>query len=143
MIDVALPWAVHPSRRLHTHWTPTVIRTHGLNHISLSVADPERSLEFYAALFGVREYHRDADTIQALGPGPHDVIVFERRTTHGQAGGIDHFGFRLTDPADAQDAARQALDAGATILRQGEFAPGLPFIYISDPDGYTIEIWFE
>jgi catechol 2,3-dioxygenase-like lactoylglutathione lyase family enzyme len=120
-----------------------VIETHGLNHISLSVADPERSLKFYTQLFGVRAYHRDADSIQALGPGPHDVLVFERRPSHGREGGIDHFGFRLRDPADAEDAVRQAKLAGATILRQGEFAPGSPFVYISDPDGYTIEIWYE
>ena len=56
-----------------------MIRTHGLNHISLSVRDPERSLAFYTRLFGVREYFRDADGIQAPGPGPHDVIAFERR----------------------------------------------------------------
>ena len=81
-----------------------MIKTHGLNHVSLSVADPERSLAFYARLFGVREYHRDADSIQALGPGPHDVLVFGRREGHGETGGIHHFGFRLTDPADAADA---------------------------------------
>ena len=78
-----------------------------------------------------------------LGPGPHDVIVFERRASHGKRGGIDHFGFRLTDPADIGDALRQAQAAGAKVLRQGEFGPGLPFAYIEDPDGYTIEIWFE
>jgi len=122
-----------------------VIKTYGLNHISLSVVDPERSLEFYnyKRLFGVREYHRDADSIQALGPGPHDVIAFERRPSHGKPGGIDHFGFCLTDPSDAPEALRQAKAAGATILRQGEFAPGSPFLYIADPDGYTVEIWFE
>jgi hypothetical protein len=29
------------------------------------------------------------------------------------------------------------------VLRRGEFAPGLPFAYVHDPDGYEIEIWFE
>jgi catechol 2,3-dioxygenase-like lactoylglutathione lyase family enzyme len=120
-----------------------MIRTHGLTHISLSVRDPERSLAFYRELFGVREYFRDDDSIQVLGPGPHDVIVFERRPSHGQPGGIDHFGFRLTDPKDIQDAVEKARAAGATILRQGEFSPGFPFVYIADPDGYTIEIWYE
>jgi catechol 2,3-dioxygenase-like lactoylglutathione lyase family enzyme len=120
-----------------------MIRTHGLNHVSLAVADPERSLAFYTKLFGVREYHRDENGIQALGPGPHDVLAFDRRSGAGEPGGIDHFGFRLTDPADAADARRQAEAAGATVLREGEFAPGSPFLYISDPDGYTIEIWFE
>ena len=120
-----------------------MIETHGLTHISLSVSDPERSLAFYQQLFGVREYHRDADSIQVLGPGPHDVLVFERRPSHGRPGGIDHFGFRLRDPSHIDDALRQAEAAGARILRQGEFAPGSPFLYIADPDGYTIEIWFE
>jgi len=123
-----------------------MIRTHGLNHVSLAVADPERSLRFYEQLFGVREYHRDEAGIQVLGPGPHDVLVFQRSEEAGKPGaegGIDHFGFRLTDPADAADALRQAEEAGATILRHGEFAPGLPFLYIADPDGYTIEIWYE
>lgn len=27
--------------------------------------------------------------------------------------------------------------------RRGEFAPGMPFAYVRDPDGYEIEIWFE
>ena len=40
-----------------------MIKTHGLNHISLSVRDLEKSLAFYTQLFGVREYHRDENTI--------------------------------------------------------------------------------
>jgi len=55
-----------------------MIATHGLTHLALSVRDPERSLRFYSSVFGVREYFRDCDTIQVLGPGPHDVIAFER-----------------------------------------------------------------
>ena len=33
-----------------------MIETHGLNHISLAVRDPDVSLAFYTKLFGVREY---------------------------------------------------------------------------------------
>jgi catechol 2,3-dioxygenase-like lactoylglutathione lyase family enzyme len=120
-----------------------MVRTHGLTHISLSVADPEVSLAFYTRLFGVREYHREEQTIQALGPGPHDVLVFEHRPGHGVRGGIDHFGFRLTRPEDVDQAAREAVAAGGTILRQGEFSPGEPYLYVADPDGYEIEIWYE
>lgn len=53
-----------------------MIKTHGLTHLSLDVADPELSLQFYASLFGVREYFRDANSIQVLGPGEHDVLAF-------------------------------------------------------------------
>jgi len=56
------------------------IATHGLTHLSLAVADPERSLRFYERLLGVREYYRDDAMIQALGPGEHDIIAFERDT---------------------------------------------------------------
>jgi catechol 2,3-dioxygenase-like lactoylglutathione lyase family enzyme len=34
-----------------------MIKTHGLSHIALAVADPERSLQFYRSVFGVREYY--------------------------------------------------------------------------------------
>jgi hypothetical protein len=40
-------------------------------------------------------------------------------------------------------AIRDAEAVGAKILRKGEFKPGCPYLYIEDPDGYTIEIWFE
>ena len=121
-----------------------MVKTRGLTHISLSVKDPERSLSFYSALLGVREYYRDEGQIQVQGPGPHDVIVFEKaKAKAGQVGGISHFGFRPTQPSDIDVAVSEAKKAGGKILRQGEFSPGFPYVYVADPDGYEIEIWFE
>jgi len=121
-----------------------MVRTHGLTHIALSVRDPDRSLEFYRAVFGVREYFRDATTIQVQGPGPHDVLAFERRPeTAGASGGIIHFGFRLESPDDIEAAVGSVERAGGTVTSRGEFAPGLPYAYVCDPDGYEIEIWYE
>jgi len=121
-----------------------MVKTHGLTHLALKVADPDRSLRFYRAVFGVEEYFRDTNSIQVKGPGPFDVIAFERATVGvGVPGGIAHFGFRLTKASDIDAAVAESLAAGGQLLRRGEFAPGLPFAYISDPDGYEIEIWFE
>jgi catechol 2,3-dioxygenase-like lactoylglutathione lyase family enzyme len=121
-----------------------MIKTHGLSHIALSVVDPERSLAFYRSVFGVREYFRDESTIQVLGPGPHDVIAFEKRPANaGMAGGIIHFGFRLTRPEDIDAAVATVAAAGGTIVSQGLFGPGLPYAFVRDPDGYEIEIWYE
>jgi catechol 2,3-dioxygenase-like lactoylglutathione lyase family enzyme len=121
-----------------------MVKTHGLTHISLSVRDLERSLEFYMKVFGVREYFRDDTQIQAQGPGPHDIIAFEKSPkTAGVAGGISHFGFRLTQACDIDVAVAEVERAGGRVLRQGEFSPGFPFAYIADPDGYEIEIWYE
>lgn len=121
-----------------------MVETHGLTHISLAVVDPQRSLEFYASVFGVREYYRDEDQIQVQGPGPFDVLAFERDPdSAGTAGGIAHFGFRLKMPEDIDIAVAEVESAGGKILRRGEFAPGFPFVYVADPDGYEIEIWYE
>ena len=121
-----------------------MIKTHGLSHLNLAVADPERSLRFYEAVFGVREYYRDETTIQVQGPGPSDVLAFEKNPAEaGATGGLSHFGFRLVDPADIDRAVEQVERAGGKLLRRGEFSPGFPFAYVADPDGYEIEIWFE
>ena len=121
-----------------------MVETHGLTHISLAVADPQRALDFYARVFGVKEYYRDEDQIQAQGPGPFDVLAFEcNKKKAGARAGIDHFGFRLKKAADIDQAVAEVLQAGGSLLRRGEFAPGLPFAYVADPDGYEIEIWFE
>jgi catechol 2,3-dioxygenase-like lactoylglutathione lyase family enzyme len=121
-----------------------MIKTHGLTHISLAVRDPERSLRFYESVFGVKEYYRDVSSIQVLGPGPHDVIAFEKDPeSAGKSGGIAHFGFRLVSPGDIDAVVFEVERAGGTILRRGEFSPGFPFTYLHDPDGYEIEIWYE
>jgi catechol 2,3-dioxygenase-like lactoylglutathione lyase family enzyme len=123
--------------------SPPIV-THGLTHIALAVKSPARSLRFYRAVFGVREYYRDADSIQVLGPGAHDVIAFERDPgSAGTRGGIIHFGFRLQRPQDIEAAVAAVKRAGGSISSRGEFAPGCPYAYVRDPDGYEIEIWFE
>ena len=121
-----------------------MIETHGLTHISLAVKDPDRSLRFYQQVFGVKEYYRDADSIQVQGPGSHDVLAFEKNSSSaGKSGGIAHFGFRLVKAKDIDYAVAEVKRAGGTIIRQGQFSPGFPFAFVRDPDGYEIEIWFE
>lgn len=90
-----------------------MIETHGLTHISLAVRDPQRSLEFYSEVFGVREYYRDASQIQVQGPGAHDIIAFEKHANiAGVAGGIAHFGFRLIRASDIDQAVAEVERAG-------------------------------
>ena len=102
-----------------------MIPTHGLTHISLKVADLDRSVAFYSQVFGVVEYFRDAESVQVKGPGSQDVIAFEYSPAGaGRTGGITHFGFRLVRPEDIDAAVEQAKDAGGRLLRRGEFSPG-------------------
>jgi catechol 2,3-dioxygenase-like lactoylglutathione lyase family enzyme len=121
-----------------------MIKTRGLTHINLAVRDPDRSLAFYQKVFGVKEYYRDEESIQVLGPGGFDVIAFEKDAANaGKTGGITHFGFRLVESGDLDAAVAEVKRAGGKLIRRGEFAPGFPFAYVHDPDGYEIEIWYE
>ena len=120
------------------------VKTYGLTHIALSVRDPVRSLAFYQAVLGVVPVYQDSDFIQAQTPGSRDVIVFERRRKNaGRSGGIVHFGFRLKSPGDIAAAMTVIAEAGGRIMDHGEFVPGEPYVFFTDPDGYEVEIWYE
>jgi catechol 2,3-dioxygenase-like lactoylglutathione lyase family enzyme len=121
-----------------------MIETYGLTHVALAVRDVKRSLRFYRKVFGMVAVYRSDDFIQAQTPGSRDVLVFEKSVARaGKRGGIAHFGFRLVDPADIDKAARAVEAAGGKILRSGEFVPGETYLFVEDPDGYEVEIWFE
>jgi catechol 2,3-dioxygenase-like lactoylglutathione lyase family enzyme len=120
------------------------VDTHGLTHIALAVSDPKRSLRFYRAILGVVPVYEEAGFIQAQTPGSRDVLVFERKpASAGRAGGVGHFGFRLKRPADIDKALTVIRAAGGKIRDHGEFVPGEPYVFFSDPDGYEVEIWYE
>ena len=121
-----------------------MVRTYGLTHVALAVRDAERALGFYRQVLGVVPVYCEAGFIQAQTPGSRDVLVFDERAPRpGARGGIAHFGFRLIDPADIERAVEAVRAAGGTIREQGEFCPGEPYVYFTDPDGYEVEIWHE
>jgi len=122
-----------------------MIATQGLTHIHLVVRDLERSLHFYKAVFGMQECFRDGPTMVFLNtPGSGDLITLNEDPDHrgdaGVNGGIAHFGFRRQDPSELDKAIAEVEAAGGSLLERGEHAPGIPFAYVTDPDGYVIEL---
>jgi catechol 2,3-dioxygenase-like lactoylglutathione lyase family enzyme len=121
-----------------------MVRTYGLTHIALAVRDTDRAFQFYQRVFGAVAVYREPGFIQAQTPGSRDVLVFERKNRRARgSGGIAHFGFRLVDPSDIDAAAHIIAEAGGTIIDQGEFCPGEPYLFFTDPDGYEVEVWHE
>src|SRR5713226_8597299 len=116
-----LNWVVRPRKNFEV----TMVQTYGLTHINLAVRDLGRALRFYEQVFGLREYGRGDGLVHTQAFGRHDILTFAE------------------DPDDIDRAIAEVERAGGRLLRRGEFAPGLPYAYVADPDGYEIEIWFE
>lgn len=122
-----------------------MIRTKGLYHIHLVVRDLERSLRFYRDVFGMEEQFRSGENMVFVStPGSDDLVTLNRDPAEvdqaGVNGGIGHFGFKLTDASDLDAAIAEVERAGGRLVRRGEHAPGAPFAYVKDPDGYLIEL---
>lgn len=120
------------------------MKTYGLTHVALSVRDVKQSLKFYQQVLGVVPVYEEDGSIQAQTPGTRDVLVFERNPKRaGKSGGVAHFGFRLVKPVAVSAIVRKVQRAGGKVLSKGQFAPGLPYVFFTDPDGYEVEVWFE
>ncbi len=121
-----------------------MIKTLGLTHLHLVVKDLKRSLEFYQNVFGLEVKFWAGDGLVFLNtPGSNDMIALhqsEGDQPTGVSGGITHFGFQLENSADLDAAIDEVVAAGGTLKKRGEFTPGMPFAYVSDPDGYEIEL---
>jgi len=119
-------------------------KTYGLSHIAIAVRDLDRTLAFYKKVFEVEVMYHKENFLQVTTPGANDIIVFEKKKAdYGDTGGIAHFGFRLRNAEDIDEMAARISEAGGTIIDKGEFVPGEPYIFLKDPDGYEVEIWYE
>ena len=121
-----------------------MVKTFGLTHVAVAVKNVDRASRFYRQVFGSVEVYKLDKFVQLQTPGTRDVLVFEEKPKlAGKIGGIAHFGFRLQNPKDIDAAARAVRKAGGKVKEQGEFVPGEPYLFATDPDGYEIEIWYE
>jgi lactoylglutathione lyase len=130
-----------------------MVRTLGLSHINLNVADVARSMRFYRELFGMEVIHDYQGPIgphpqgrQAVlsTPGAKDLIaiMYIPGEWVGPAG-MNHFGFTLLNDEDVDAAVAAAQRLGGTLKRRGSAeVDGIVerFAYVSDPDGYVVEL---
>lgn len=118
-----------------------MIRSHGLNHIQLNVRNLARSVAFYEKAFGLKERFRIGRRMVFLqSPGAHDLITLNKCSSNELVGngGVAHFGFAMDAPIEK--CIIQVTRAGGKLIDRGEHAPGVEYAYISDPDGYVIEL---
>ena len=103
------------------------LKIRALNHMTLSVSDPKRSLDFYQGLFGMPVHaHQGATTLLRVGDGPQ-FIAISAAGASGQVG-INHYCVTIDD---------FNVDRVLKVLSPGDPRPGqlgLAFVSQGDQD---------
>ena len=122
------------------------VETTGIRHVHLLVSDHGRSVAFYGGVFGMKVSFRDGPILFLRSPNGRDDLALhlaeteDERARVGQHGGYEHFGITVKDRAQLEQAIALVVEHGGTLVDKGEHAPGVPYAYVADPDGYVIEI---
>lgn len=128
-----------------------------LNHVELSVSDPQRSIEFYQGLFGMPIQARtDGKTVLRIGDGPQFMAI--RAVAGGQAPSISCLGMALSefDPGKIIETLKASgvRDAGLgmpaeTVMRVWTIGRGVEIgggpegtteLFLGDPHGIIVRL---
>jgi glyoxylase I family protein len=127
-------------------------RAKALDHVVLRVADLPRALDFYREVIGCaieREQASIGLTQLRIGASLIDLVTLDGAL--GRMGGagpgregrnLDHFAIQVTpfdDPAIRAHLTAHGVEVTAAGQRYGAEGEG-PSIYITDPDGNTVEL---
>ena len=124
------------------------VRIAGLDHVVLRVGDLDRAIAFYQRVLGCRvERELQQPRLVQLRAGGALIDLVPASASPGEAGdkagrNMDHFCVRLAGFDGAALKAhleKNGVDPGQVHERYGAEGYG-PSIYISDPDGNTVEL---
>ena len=121
----------------------TAVRVKGLDHVVLRVADMDRAIAFYEQVLGLHVERRlESIGLVQLRAGAAMIDLVPRTEDEDDGRNMDHFAVRI----EAMDVAaigahlrRHGLDPGEVRRRYGAEGYGSS-IYITDPDGNTVEL---
>jgi catechol 2,3-dioxygenase len=108
-----------------------------LNHLHLNVRDLERAVRFYHQALGVVEAFRQGPDMAFLAAGD-DLLTLHRAEPVGSRG-LVHFGFRI-EQGTLEEAIAAVTAAGGSFKSRGRRGAATAYAYVTDPDGYTIEL---
>ncbi len=103
-------------------------------------------MAFYHQVFGMEVGFADGSILFLHSPGGRDDLALhqahtpEEQARVGQQGGAEHFGITVKDRSRLDEAVALVRQAGGELIERGEHSPGVPYAYVSDPDGYVIEL---
>ena len=156
---LALPGMTLAHAALRAQAPSPTLRIGGLNHMTLSVSDPARSIAFYQQLFGMPvQAHQGATTLLRVGDGPQFIAISQ--AAPGTAPGINHYCVTIDDfevdrvlrvlashGVSRAEGAAGGLSGGPLKVRVRMRGPeaggapgGTPELYVGDPDGIVVQL---
>ncbi|HTV88206.1 MAG TPA: VOC family protein [Stellaceae bacterium] len=119
------------------------LRVKGLDHIVLRVADIDRAVAFYGDVLGCPVERRLPEIgLVQLRAGASMIDLVPRTEDEEDGRNVDHFAVqveRMDVPALSAHLRRHNIDPGEVRRRYGAEGYGSS-IYITDPDGNTVEL---
>ncbi|PXX39775.1 VOC family protein [Undibacterium pigrum] len=109
----------------------------GLNHLTLSVSDLERSFRFYVEVLGLKPLARWKNGAYLLAGEDWICLSLDSECRTSLPAEYTHSAFSVTP--DAFQAFVQKVDAGELQLWKINKSEG-DSLYLSDPDGHKLEL---
>lgn len=110
-----------------------------LNHVALTVADRERSADFYGTFFDLTNRVHEDDHLLILADGEGRLLALSEGSVPTIEPRTNHFGFQLGSGADVLAMRQRFEEAG---INEAEFQPQGPVrVQVFDPDGYRVELY--
>ncbi len=152
---LSLPALAMARQLLAQSGTPLKVRA--INHMTISVTDPKRTIDFYQALFGLPVQARQGEgtTVLRIGPGPQFMAV--GKTAAGVTPSITHYCLTVED-FNVDRIVKVLAEHGVTKVdasvgngpmkvrvrmrgpEAGGAPGGTPEVYVGDPDGVVVQL---
>lgn len=125
----------------------TDFKPNGINHITIRVNDIGRAEEFYGDILGFEQIRKMGKSMCVYRIGKEDTLVIVEAETSYDPNSrdfrVDHIGFYLESPEQVDRMADYFREKEVTILSGPANRKKGRFLFISDPDGNMIELFYE
>lgn len=119
----------------------------GINHITIRVNDISKAEHFYGELLGFEPLRKMGESMAVYRVGDEDTLVLVEAETSYDPGSrdyrVDHFGFYVDAPERVDELAGYFRQNEVNIISGPANRKRGRFVFISDPDGNMIEIFYE
>ena len=126
----------------------TLLPIEALDHVALTVSDPDRSMQWYQDVLGFKPASMEGlkqgpPYLLRVAEGnylnlfPSDAVPMKSVPDHSTVA-MRHVAFRVTYESMAN--VQQALEARGLVATGFDYGPRCRALFISDPDGHQIEL---